>query len=335
MTDRPRSEILKENPIGKGLDIFRASFSSVCDDHNIPCSPDALDQLGREDIQNVTLDLLSALRNLPAVRFLRSNTGHGILRSDLLRLISAVTSDDFDFDRVKPLLHAALADNPADSIIWDHIYNTVAESTAPPRPIASSLQQTPWLYNTSSFANSSEYRMWTRSLGLETASEAVIRKCSEGSNPLFAGGWCGWPQGANQDDVLNCFADLSKRLAEFAEDYQATPTRRRRPLAQPNKLIHGSTGERKVDIGFVTDPEAGKDSHCHWSQILVPGELKSNPSADTAAKAWLDLGRYAPEAAGKVFPNGRRWKKLEPELYSSMKKILRDARKDPEVLADG
>jgi len=27
----------------------------------------------------------------------------------------------------------------------------------------------------------------------------------------------------------------------------------------------------------------------------VPGELKSNSSADTAAKAWLDLGRYARE----------------------------------------
>ncbi|KAK3369809.1 hypothetical protein B0T24DRAFT_488694, partial [Lasiosphaeria ovina] len=33
----------------------------------------------------------------------------------------------------------------------------------------------------------------------------------------------------------------------------------------------------------------------HWSQILVPGELKSNPSADIAPKAWLDLGTYARE----------------------------------------
>ena len=33
----------------------------------------------------------------------------------------------------------------------------------------------------------------------------------------------------------------------------------------------------------------------------------------------------------EVFPTGGRWKKLEPELYSSMKKILCDALKDPEV----
>ena len=43
------------------------------------------------------------------------------------------------------------------------------------------------------------------------------------------------------------------------------------------------------------DPKAGKNSRCHWSQILVPCELKSNPSADKASKAWLDLGAYARE----------------------------------------
>jgi hypothetical protein len=36
----------------------------------------------------------------------------------------------------------------------------------------------------------------------------------------------------------------------------------------------------------------------------------------------------------KVFPNGGRWKRLEPELYSSMRKILRDAQKDPRVSAE-
>jgi len=45
----------------------------------------------------------------------------------------------------------------------------------------------------------------------------------------------------------------------------------------------------------MNDTKAGKDSRCHWSQILVPGELKSNPSADNASKVWLDLGTYARE----------------------------------------
>ncbi|KAJ9646987.1 hypothetical protein H2199_001973 [Coniosporium tulheliwenetii] len=53
--------------------------------------------------------------------------------------------------------------------------------------------------------------------------------------------------------------------------------------------------ERKLDVGFVNDPKANEASKCHWSQILVPGELKSNSGLDTPSKAWLDLGRYARE----------------------------------------
>ncbi|UPK91871.1 hypothetical protein LCI18_002806 [Fusarium solani-melongenae] len=44
---------------------------------------------------------------------------------------------------------------------------------------------------------------------------------------------------------------------------------------------------------------------------------------------WVNLLRR------EVFPNNQRWKHLEPELYTSMKRILRDAQKDPAVLADG
>lgn len=123
---------------------------------------------------------------------------------------------------------------------------------------------------------------------LQTASKAVFKKCIEGGESLFSNRWSRWPKDANQDDVLSWFTELSEKLATLAEDYKSIPTHRRRPLAQPNKPIQGSTAERKLDVGFVDNPKAGKDSRCHWSQILVPGELKSNPAADTAAKAWLD-----------------------------------------------
>ncbi|EJT68061.1 hypothetical protein GGTG_14360 [Gaeumannomyces tritici R3-111a-1] len=118
----------------------------------------------------------------------------------------------------------------------------------------------------------------------------------EGSNPLFGGeGWSGWPAGAQEKEVLNWLDNIILKLDAFAENYRPTPTRRRRPLAQPNTPIQGLTGERKLDVGLVDDPEAGKDSKCRWSQIFVPGELKSNRSADIALKAWLDVGRYARE----------------------------------------
>lgn len=86
--------------------------------------------------------------------------------------------------------------------------------------------------------------------------------------------------------------DIIPRLAAKADDLGLPPTIRR-PLALPSKPIRGSTSERKLDIGFVSDSEADENTRCHWSQIQIPGELKCNPSVDTAPKAWLDIGRYA------------------------------------------
>jgi hypothetical protein len=112
---------------------------------------------------------------------------------------------------------------------------------------------------------------------------------------MFDNGWTTWPTSAKEDDVLRWFSSFSQKLAAFAADRRSSFSRPRRPLAKPNEPIDGSVGKRKLDIGFVNDPEAQTDTRCHWSRILVPGELKSNPSADKAAEAWLDLRRYAME----------------------------------------
>ncbi|KAJ4307335.1 hypothetical protein N0V88_000718 [Collariella sp. IMI 366227] len=277
MADQPRSEIIKDNPIGNGLDAFRTSFNTVCADRG---------------------------------------SGKNLF-SDLSRLNSAVNSNDFDLGRIKPLLNAALADHLDNALLWERVYDAVTESTPPPRPIASSLQQTPWLRNTGSFTNSSEHRKYVdnvlrEELGpmyvglrdfhetyfgsvphLATASKTFFDDCLGGSSLLFDDGWMGWPKGAKQDDVLSWFADFSDKLAVFVERYQSTPIYRRRPLAKPNELIAGSIAERKMDVGFVNDPRARKDSRCHWSQILVPGELKSNPSADIPSKGSLFLTQAA------------------------------------------
>ncbi len=337
MADQPRSEIIKDNPIGNGLDAFRTSFNTLCTHREIPCTLDALGQLDLEGIvnspasssmclpnrcvalRNLIRAFLRAVQNLPAADLLPATAHRGTLRDDLLRLELSLRSDDFDLSRIKPLLKTALADYLDDALIWELVYDAVTESTPPPRPIASSLQQTPWLRNTGSFANSSEHRKYVdnvlrEELGpmyvglqdfheayfgsvphLATASKTCFDDCLGGSSPLFDGGWRGWPEGAKQDDVLSWFADFSDKLAAFAERHKSTPTRRRRPLAKPDEPIAGSVAERKMDVGFVDDPRAGKDSRCHWSQILVPGELKSNSSADILSKAWLDLGRYARE----------------------------------------
>jgi len=41
-------KIIKDNPIGNGLDAFRASFSSICEGASVSCTPDSLEQLGQK-----------------------------------------------------------------------------------------------------------------------------------------------------------------------------------------------------------------------------------------------------------------------------------------------
>ncbi|KAK7732535.1 hypothetical protein SLS53_008421 [Cytospora paraplurivora] len=133
---------------------------------------------------------------------------------------------------------------------------------------------------------------------LEEVSNKVFDQCQEGPTPLFnkGHGWTGWPQDAREAAVLSWFADITKKLATFAMDLKTSLMPQRRPLARPTKQFVSSTAaNRKLDIGFVDHLGAKSDTECHWSRILVPGELKSNPEADKPSQAPLDLGRYVRE----------------------------------------
>lgn len=70
--------------------------------------------------------------------------------------MTAINADDFDVERILPLLQAILRKEP-DNVIWNAVYDAVTEPTPPLRPIPS-FQQTPLSINTGSFANSTEHR---------------------------------------------------------------------------------------------------------------------------------------------------------------------------------
>ncbi|TWU72040.1 hypothetical protein ED733_001671 [Metarhizium rileyi] len=317
--DQREKETVEEGAIWNGLNIFRASFDSICKDRSVPCNTDILGQLSDSDLRRLSLNLLVALQNLPAIKAVPSRTGRGTVESDLLRLFSAVTADNFDFNRVTRLLKEALTDKPRDTLIWELVSSAAVESTPPP-----SLQQTPWSRNTSSFVNSSALRqdvdrVLKQELGplyvgvpdfcdtffkgvpdLETAPKTAFSKCSKGDNPLFCGGWTGWPANAKESDVLAWFIDLVPRLEAFAGNSNSTLLNRRKLLVQPNTPLLGSIGKRSTDIGFVNSditytPNSARDPKYRWSHILVAGELKSTPNADIASLAWIDLARYARE----------------------------------------
>ncbi|KAI1451235.1 hypothetical protein F4805DRAFT_464040 [Annulohypoxylon moriforme] len=305
-----QSEIIKNNPIGSGLDTFLVSFNSVCSSKDT-YSEEALDHLSVEDIQGLISMLVRTLQDLPIARLLPSRT-RGPLRSDLLRLEASLDSGDFDFGRAKPLLRAVIAEEP-DEEIWIQVYHAVTEPTPPPRPIASHLKQTPSSRNLGSLVNSSERRADTDPVlkeeleqmyvdipgfhdaffgkipDLESASKATFEKCCKGPNPWFRGGWTGWPSAANQDAVLSWLGKIVHQFLLWSPDNRSTPTRGL--LTEPNKPLKGSTAVRKLDVGIVSRPEA----LAHWSQVLIPGELKSNPKEDRHTGAWLDIAKYVRE----------------------------------------
>ncbi|PNH43637.1 hypothetical protein VD0004_g3862 [Verticillium dahliae] len=112
MVDQHRPKIIEENPIKNGLDSFRASFKAICTSQGISPCPDSLGKLKGD-----ALDLLLALQGCRASRLLRSGGRGKNLFGDLSTLSSAVNSDDFDFDRIKPLFNASLAEILNDALI--------------------------------------------------------------------------------------------------------------------------------------------------------------------------------------------------------------------------
>ncbi|KAL7785643.1 hypothetical protein V8C37DRAFT_315231 [Trichoderma ceciliae] len=325
--DQTQLKIIGDNPIGKGLDAFRALFKSVCEDQGVVCSPDAIDRLDQDSIRTLAFQLFLALQSLRATGLLRPAGRGKYLLDDIFRLTPTVHSGGFDLDRIKPLFRAILHDDsPEDVLVWSQVYNAVTETTPPPQPRELYVAETPWTRNTSSIINSLEFRRevdrvlktelgnprvgirnfrqcFFKSVpGLETAAAAVFRECSEGDEPLFnQDGWDGWPTGAQESAVLAWFGNIIPKLEAFAAIYRPSNLiHGRKLLAQPSTPLAGSTGRRSLDLGFVNDDftyqaHLGRAGRYRWSHVMVPGELKSNPAADTPAVAWIDLATYARE----------------------------------------
>ncbi|KAI9036229.1 uncharacterized protein KD926_002197 [Aspergillus affinis] len=307
MAQPSRTVIIESKPIGEGLSVFHGNLMVACKEAGLPF------------LQNLYLDLILALQALPASRILRSVSGSSNIFSDLSRLGSAVNSNDFDPERLFPLLGAVL-NKESDGAIWDKVYTVAAESTPPPRPLPF-LDQTPYLHTTSSFVKSSEHRKYVDTVlkeelgsiyvgipgfynayfgsvdGLEETGAAVLRRCKERHTPLFneGKGWRAWPESAKENEVLGWLSTLIDEVREIASEEGFTTVSDRAILAQPGQPLQGSTADRKLDVGLVCNSDADSRTQYHWSHVLVLGELKSNPTADTGSKTWRDLGRYARE----------------------------------------
>lgn len=295
------SVIIKKHPLTESVDELHGVLQEVERFYELRSISydgpvDDPDQLYLNEISK----LLSILLGEDAALNIRSRESDGNVASDLANLFTSLQRGNFSYIHYRWLVRLVIQrPPPAESQnveIWNfNVWNAVLDlidtasraSTPPPYPI-SSIQQTPWSRNTSSFVSSTEYRTYVdivlkEELGelhvnipgffdayfgdipqLNAVSQAVLEGRKKADSPLYneEDGWWDWPELAADKDVLRWLTNIIAELVQFAEAQESSPKINCRPLAQPNQPLQGSVAARKLDIGFVDDPTATEDSRC-------------------------------------------------------------------------
>jgi len=239
------------------------------------------------------------------------------------------------------LLHTVVAQED-DLKIWTKLYEVLERTRPLPQPITppksrpsftSSFQQTPWSFNTGSFADTSEHRnqiddalkeellpslridipdfihaVFGLVPRLDELAEKVFDICKEGDAPLYTigSGWAKWPPSANEELVLEWLQGLTNQFAAWTTECSERFAAGRQIYQGPSVYLDGSAVKRKMDVGITARHGQSKGDEdgveeksntpiSNWAEILVTGELKSNPVQDGQTPAWLDLATYARE----------------------------------------
>ena len=271
---------------------------------------------------------------LPAASALPSKYGLGPLSGDIALLYSGLSSSQTNINFIVGLLHAVVAGED-DQKIWAKLYEVIARTRPTPLPttppqshpsFASSFQQTPWSFNTGGFAAASEHRKQVDDVlreellptlridipdfipavfghisQLDELAETVFDRCKEENTRLYTkgSGCTEWPTSAKEDLVLEWMQELMERFTAWVIECGVHPVASRQIYRGPSTYLDGSPIKRKMDVGLIArqqiDHEKTHKPKPNWAQILVIGELKSNPIEDGQEPAWLDLATYARE----------------------------------------
>ncbi|RFU72772.1 serine threonine- kinase sgk2 [Trichoderma arundinaceum] len=335
MLDADSQRLISQNPIGNGLDEYRALFRSRCEAQGLEAASEAFHELSDDGrtplmrsetwfmlivislivLKELLIKLLVSLIALPAALSLCPRSSE-ILAASLSRLLPSIIAGS-DPDRLIPLLRTALDSD--DGALWESAIKSVQEFTPPPQPAAP--QQTPSNINSGSLVNTSELRkdmdhVLNQELSnihvnvpnfrssyfcidsLDRIARSVLERCRQGDDPIFSNGWTGWPQIPEEQHVLSWFSHINEKLIRLAKDVDPTLPLQRPPKlrTKSNQPIEGSIATRMMDIGYVGYiDEDDADLKYHWSHVMVVGELKKSPTLDNRSGSWLDLARYARE----------------------------------------
>lgn len=201
--------------------------------------------------------------------------------------------------------------------------------TPPPlTSLASSVEQTPLSISTSAFKNSSEHResvdkilklemgtfyvgipgFWDVYFGnipdLSALTKSFMDDHMPKTNQAFSQetGWADWPEKTKETSVVTWLTNFIGTVLDYLKTLNRSQESPRILLNKPSEVLAGSVSKRKVDFGFACQKaQTIVSTRPHWSQVLVPGELKRNPSMDKAP-TWLDLARYVREIFSTGMP---------------------------------
>lgn len=187
---------------------------------------------------------------------------------------------------------------------------------------ASSVEQTPTVSKTGSLISTTETRsevdpllkfeveqnlivdhpgvfdaFFGRVTQLSDIAAAVFDACKEPATSMYTDGvgWTDWPPDCNQDEVLGFLRSHIAQFSSLASGHGFQPSQRRWCVATPTKPSRGSIAKRKPDFSIVCSEPADERALCHWSHVLIPGELKTDPGEDNYRSTWLQISRYARE----------------------------------------
>lgn len=127
----------------------------------------------------------------------------------------------------------------------------------------------------------------------------MFKQCQ---NALFdKDGWTGWPADAPPRVVWKWLADTIAKLAGRAATLDNDRKIWQRPLVQPNTRLQQRDKPKqrespRLNIAFVSDPNANRLSLVPWLQCLVPGQIRTCAPLENAIAiedSWLDFAVLA------------------------------------------
>lgn len=323
--------IIAQHPLRNSLQKIEQTYAKFLSSENS-------DQEPRTPI---ILQLLVVLWSNDAALKLHSKTINVNIKSELLTLISQAPTGQLEYEHYRVLSQLVIEQAP-DVDIWSAVIDVIARTrpaqavTTPPRSgsaFASTVQQTPYSFNSGGFIDSSEQRMqvnvalkeellpslrldipdfiqavFGRLPQLHELADKVFQICQDGDAPLFTEGkgWAQWPPSAREHLVLEWLQDLTMRFSEWATEHGERVAAQRQFYRGPVSYLEGSPVKRKMDVGIAARHRQSKGDEggvgegsdaaiSNWTEILIIGELKRNPTEDGQTPVWLDLVTYARE----------------------------------------